>query len=189
MSDPQPDVRWSPNEPKPRNRARVGILVGLSALALLIVALLLFFFLPRGDAAPQETTSPSPSATGSPTASASQTPEPTGTAEETPPPVELEPGSVRAGLDDQLALALDDVDAIATVGQADALGIVEQLQSDAQRLSDRFASAGVDGHNDIVAYVDALGEVRADVEAGRDVGPSLQSTRDSIAALRALLRS
>ncbi|NJI30007.1 hypothetical protein HBI98_22895, partial [Aeromonas veronii] len=92
--DPQPELRWAPMDPPPRNRGRVWLIVGLVVAALVVVGVLLFFLLPRDGATdPESSASPSPSASTSPSPSPTMTttaspeePEPSMTPITTPPP-------------------------------------------------------------------------------------------------------
>ena len=81
--EPQPDLRWAPLEPKPRNRGRVWLIVGLVVAALVIVGVLLFFLLPRGE-------SPTPGASGSPSPTASPSASPSMSPSASPTPAQTE---------------------------------------------------------------------------------------------------
>lgn len=202
--EPQPDLRWAPLEPKPRNRGRVWLIVGLVVAALVIVGVLLFFLLPRGESpAPGASGSPSPSASPSvsPSASPSSTPTPTQT--EVPPPtvapvpttpvtapppapdpsVDAFRGQVQGWLDDALTgLQI----ASGTSGQ-DATSVIESLQADAQRLAETappgsIESAWVAAVND---YIQTLSALHSDVAAGASA--TVDSARSAVNELRGIV--
>lgn len=205
MTDaPQPDLRWAPLEPKPSNRGRVWLIVGLVVAALAIVGVLLFFLLPRGDA-PDPGASASPSA--SPTASASpassanpsssptpaqtEAPQPTAEPEPTtpittPPPVsdpsvDAFRGQVQGRLDD----ALTGLEIVGETSGQDATSVVETLQADAQRLSETAAPSSIEGAwgERLAAYARSLTELRADPGSAG----ALDRSRDAANDLRALV--
>lgn len=179
--EPQPDLRWAPLEPKPRNRGRVWLIVGLVVAALVIVGVLLFFLLPRGESpTPGASGSPSPSA--SPSASPSMTPSPTQTDAPqpttepepsmtpitTPPPiadpsVDAFRGQIQGPLDD----ALTGLEILGETSGQDAISVVESLQADAQRLSETAAPSSIEAAwgERLAVYAQSLTELRADPAA------------------------
>jgi hypothetical protein len=181
MSEQQPDVRWAPIPPKPNNRGRIWLIVGLSVLALVIVGALLFFLLPRGDA-------PEPGATASPTASATTAP-PTEPAEPEPSaPVETPPPAADPSIDqfrDQvsvwLASAPTGLDIVSETSGDEALGVVGTLQEDAQRLGEAPApSSIVTAWSDAAsAYAQSLVELRSAVGSGSGVQAAITSARSA----------
>ncbi|MFJ2542207.1 hypothetical protein [Microbacterium sp. NPDC087589] len=202
--EPQPDLRWAPLEPKPRNRGRVWLIVGLVVAALVIVGVLLFFLLPRGESpAPGASGSPSPSASPSvsPSASPSSTPTPTQT--EVPPPtvapvpttpvtapppaadpsVDAFRGQVQGWLDDALTgLQI----ASGTSGQ-DATSVIESLQADAQRLGGTAPPGSIESAwgaavND---YVQTLATLHSEVAAGAPA--TVDSARSAVNELRGIV--
>ena len=204
--EPQPELRWAPLPPKPSNRGRIWLIVGLSVAALLVAAVLLLFLLPRGgDPEPSASGTPSPSA--SPTASAtptetpSATPSPTETAttEPTPapdpsmtpittPPPQVDPSigvfrdTVQGWLDD----ALTGLDIVAESSGQDAVDVVDTLQNDAQRLSEAVPPASIDSdwHATVGAYAQALSDLRSAVAAGGDASGATSSALSAADAVR-----
>ncbi|MEV7609466.1 hypothetical protein AB0N61_08300 [Microbacterium sp. NPDC089320] len=183
MTDPtQPELRWAPLEPKPRNRGRVWLIVGLVVAALVIVGVLLFFLLPRGESpTPGASGSPSPSASASaspsPSPSASQTeapqptaePEPTMTPVTTPPPV-ADPsvdafrGQVQGWLDD----ALTGLQIVSESSGQDATEVIASLQADAQRLGEISPPASIESAwgAALNEYSQALSALQSEAAAG-----------------------
>lgn len=188
--DGRPTAQWAPLSPAPNNRRRVWLIVGLAVAAIVIVALVLFFLLPRND-----DTATTPSASPSPTSSTSEspgTPEPSPTSSgepsPTPAPTELDPAAQR--IDDQLGEALSELDAISSESPDVAVGIVGELQDAAQRLSDSLPGAGIDdAYEEVQAYSAALDRLRGALTSGGDVSAALDSARDALAELRAVVRS
>lgn len=202
--EPQPDLRWAPLEPKPSNRGRVWLIAGLVVAALVIVGVLLFFLLPRGESpTPGASGSPSPSASPSvsPSASPSSTqppteaPQPTSAPEPTtpittPPPV-ADPsldafrGQVQGWLDD----ALTGLEIVNETSGQDALSVLDTLQADAQRLSGTvaptsLASSWSDG---VGSYAQKLEELRSAASSGASTGAAVAAARAAADELRALV--
>jgi len=199
----QPDIRWAPMEPAPSNRGRIALIVGLVVAALVVVGVLLFFLLPRGEApTPGASGSPSPSA--SPTASASATatpvpttePEPTTTPAPsmtpvtTPPPV-ADPSlpAFRAQVQGWLDDALTGLDIVGETSGQDAVSVIDSLQDDAQRLAESAAPGSIEaGWTDGVgAYQQALTELRSSAEGGAPASDVLTRTRQAAENLRTLV--
>lgn len=192
MSDErQPEAVWVFPEKK-TNKGRVWLIVGLSILALAIVAALLFFLLPRAE---DPRPSPSPTLTStstpspSPSASAEPEPEPSMTPVTTPPPapdpdVSTFTDQVRPRLDDAvrgLDLVSDNLD----VGAQ----IVDSLQQDAGVLSGTAAprSLADDWSAAAADYAGTLSELREAFDNGSDPQDSLDASRTSLGKLRALV--
>lgn len=196
MSDEQqPRPEWIFPGEKKSNKGRIWLIVGLSALALAIIGVLLFFLIPR-DGEPAPTTSPSATATISTSPSATPTPSPaittptpspvptpTTAPAPTQPPVpdpdlETFAGKVQPRLDDGvrgLQLVKDNMDLGAE--------IIDSLQNDAAALSDTPAPSSISGQwSDAVAeYASELSELHA----AYDNGGSPQEPLDAaIAALQ-----
>lgn len=194
MTDPQPDVRWAPIPPKPNNRGRIWLIVGLSVLAVAIVAALLFFLIPRGETTvPDATASPSPSASATEIAvspSPSETTEPTEPTEPSeptpPPPVDPDIATFR----DQVSPRLDDANTglgfVADAGsQEEAASILEQLQIDAQQLVEIVPPSSIASQwrDAVAAYSARLEKLRSG--AGSD--GALDDARRSLEDLRSLI--
>ncbi|MFJ3472229.1 hypothetical protein ACIPJ1_04790 [Microbacterium maritypicum] len=189
MSDePQPELRWAPIEPKPRNLGRIWLIVGLSALALLVVAALLFFLLPRGEApGPTGSASPSPTQSATPSPSPSSEPEPSMTPVTTPPApadptVEAFRGQVQGYLDD----ALTGLDIVSGSSGQDAVGLVDLLQADAQRLSGMAPPSSIQEawSSALRDYADDLVQLRSAADSGSDLTKPLADARASVEAVR-----
>ncbi|WP_312673106.1 hypothetical protein [Microbacterium sp.] len=196
MVEPQPEVRWAPLPPRPRNRGRLWLIVGLVVAALVIVGLLLFFLLPRdGAPAPGGSASPSPSATTSPSASPSTpnapsegaTPDPTPLT--TPPPVgdpSLEVFRDKVG--GWLTAAERGLDIVDENRNQDALPVVDSLQEDAQRLGDAVPPSSIQDawRSGVETYADRLTALRTALESDSGVSGALDSARSAVAELRSV---
>ncbi|KNY07429.1 hypothetical protein [Microbacterium sp. GCS4] len=194
MSDEQqPDVRWAPMEPKPRNRGRVWLIVGLVVAALVIVGVVLFFLLPRGDeSAPGATATPKPSAT----ATSTPTAEPTDSAEPTTPPVTAPPEPVdptieafRGQVEAWLSDGARGLDIVASSTGQDALSAVTILQEDAQRLGGALPPSSIADQWRTAAeqYTQKLVDVRNAVSAPSDTTVSIAAAREALTELSALV--
>jgi len=191
---PQPELRWAPIPPKPKNRARIWIIIGSVILALAIVAALLWFFLLRGET-PGGTPSPSPSSseTASPTPSGEPDPGASENPSEDPgtPPVAPAPdlsafvAQVQPRLDD----GLRGLDMLAQLSGQDAVGVVDQLQQDAQRLAETTPPTTISDSwfTAVSEYSAALTEVRSAAESGGSTTDSVTTARERLQALRGLL--
>ncbi|WP_235201341.1 hypothetical protein [Microbacterium sp. CH12i] len=197
MSDEQPELRWAPIPPKPTNRRRVWLIVGLSVAAVAIVGILLFMFLPR-DGEPNPTASPSSS--GSPSASPTSTPgtttppapvppEPT-TPMVTPPPaidpsIEVFRGQVGPWLDD----AMTGLGFVSSSSGQEAVSIVDSLQQDAQRISDAQPPSSIDSQwrEGVAAYAQTLADLRSTVEANGDSAGGVESARNAAQNLKSII--
>lgn len=194
-NEPQPDVRWAPLEPAPKNTGRIWLIVGLAVAALVIVGILLFVFLPRGDAPePGASGSPSPSASASaspiPTPSTSTSPEPSETAIVTPPPV-ADPSmeAFRGNVGGWLNSAPRGLDIIQNNPGPDALPVVDSLQQDAQRLSDARppSSIGQEWSDGVSAYAQRLIELRGALTDESGVPEAVDAARAAVQSLRTLV--
>ncbi|KJL28400.1 hypothetical protein [Microbacterium oxydans] len=195
MSEQQPELRWAPIPPKPSNRGRIWLIVGLSVLALVIVGALLFFLLPRGGA-PDPGSSASPSPSASPTASSTPTPSATPEDPETPvntppPPVDPDLATFRTQVTPRLDDAGTGLGFIADAGsQEEAASIVEQLQIDAQQLSDVVPPSSIASQ-----WRDAVSAYSAQLEKLRIAGTgsgstaAIESAQNALSELRAVIGS
>ncbi|GAA1240190.1 hypothetical protein JOF42_001785 [Microbacterium phyllosphaerae] len=191
----QPELRWAPLPPKPSNKGRIWLIVGLIVAALVIVGVLLFLFLPRGDAPePGTTATPSPSAT--PTASPTPTAAPTPTA--TPdPPVQTEAPPVAdpsvAAFRNQVGPRLQDaaqgLDIIAGSSGQDAVSIVDTLQEDAQRIADTPPPSSINSpwNDGLFAYSQKLTDLRSALTAGSNTSAALDDVRAALQTLNGLV--
>lgn len=188
----QPDLRWAPLPPKPDNRKRVWLIVGLSVAALVIVGVILFLVLPRGEEpAPEPTTSASPSATPTPTATPTATPSqsPTATAApeppvqtEAPPVVDPTVSAFRDRVSGMLQDASRGLDLVAGASGQDGISVVDTLQQDTQRLADTpppssISSAWRDG---LGTYSSALTDLRSALESGSGSSAALSASRSAL---------
>ncbi|WP_300267295.1 hypothetical protein [Microbacterium sp.] len=191
MSDePQPEAVWYFPEKK-SNKGRIWLIVGLVVAAIVIVAVVLFFLIPRG-ADPQPTSSPSSSASPTPSPSPSDStdpaPDPSMTPITTPPPVpepdlETFTAEVKPRLDD----AVRGLDLVADNREVGAQ-IVETLQQDAEILASAAAPQSIasDWSDAVVSYANTLNELRSVLDAGSDPRNALDTSRASLGELRAL---
>lgn len=205
----QPELRWAPLPPKPSNRGRIWLIVGLTVAALVVAAVLLLFLLPRGDAAEPGASgspSPSPSATASPTASATATPSPSPSPSETetaaptpdptmtpittpPPPADPSVGVFRDSVQGWLDDALTGLDIVSGTSGQDAVDVVDTLQNDAQRLSESAPPASIesDWHAAVAAYAQALSDLRSAAEAGGDSSGAASSALSAAEGVRSVV--
>ncbi len=196
MSEQQPDLQWAPIPPKPSNRWRIWLIIGLIVAFVVIVGALVFFLIPRG-AAP----TPDPSATSTPSATPSSTPTSTPTAPSTPdptpstvpsPPPPADPDV--AGFRDQMSPLLADAETglgfVADASSSDEVrSIVEQLQIDAQRMSEAVPPSSINAkwRDAVSAYGGRLDALRS---AGTgSSGSALDDARRSLDELRGILGS
>jgi hypothetical protein len=194
MSDePQPELRWAPLEPAPKRTGRIWLIVGLSVAALVIVGVLLFLFLPRGES-PDPGASPSATPSSSPTASPS--PSPTATPEPTQTPITTPPPAVDPTIDafrDRVGLWLDDavrsLPLVADASPEDATALIASLREDAQRLSDSpppssIAQQWTDGVSD---YAERLTELDATLSSGSSTTVAVNAASTAAENLRTLV--
>lgn len=207
----QPELRWAPLPPKPSNRGRIWLIVGLTVAALVVAAVLLLFLLPRGGAAePGATGSPSPSPSASvsptPTATATATPSPspseTTTAAPTPtpdptmtpittppPPADPSVGVFRDSVQGWLDDALTGLDIVSGTSGQEAVDVIDTLQNDAQRLSEAAPPASIesDWHASVAAYAQALSDLRSAAAAGGDTSGAASSALSAADGVRSLV--
>ncbi|MFJ4224664.1 hypothetical protein [Microbacterium sp. NPDC089695] len=187
--EPQPELRWAPLEPKPRNRGRVWLIVGLVAAGIVVIGLLLFFLLPRGAGqAPEQTATPTPTATPTATPTPTPTPEPPVQTEAPPvpdPSVEAFSGQVGPRLQD----AGRGLDIVRSAAGPDALPVVDTLQQDLQNVADTPppSSIAAEWETAMLRYSDDLNAVRSAVESGGDIATAVDSAARSLTALKALI--
>lgn len=191
MSDEhQPEAVWVFPEKK-SNKGRIWLIVGLAIAALVIVAVVLFFIIPRGGVS-QPTPSPSVSDTAPPT----PTPTPTATATEAPDPEQKQPpvpdpdlstfaGQVQPRLDD----AATGLGFMSDATGQEAVQIVDSLQQDAERLSDVAAPSSISAkwYSAVEQYAAKLGALRSAVEGGSGTQSALESATAALNDLRALV--
>lgn len=186
--EPQPELRWAPLEPKPKNRGRIWLILGLIVAALVIVGVVLFFLLPRGGT-PEPTASPSASPTESTTATPSAEPEPDPSMTPvTTPPAPADPtvdafrGQVQGYLDD----ALTGLDIVSKSSGQDAVAVVDSLQADAQRLSGSAPPSSIESEWNAALgdYAGRLAELRSAADSGSGVAAAIDAARTSAEALR-----
>lgn len=196
MDESQPELRWAPLPPQPKRTGRVWLIVGLSVVALVIVGLLLFFLLPRGDAptpsgsaSPTPTASATPTSTPTPTPTATTAPEPEPTPALTPPPatdptIEVFRGQVSGWLNS----APRGLDIIAGASGQDALPVVDTLRQDAQRLSDAQAPSSIASkwYDGVTDYAQRLTQLQAAITNDSGVPSAVDAARTSVDALRSL---
>ncbi|WP_314646532.1 hypothetical protein [uncultured Microbacterium sp.] len=196
----QPDVRWAPMEPKPRDRRRVWLVVALVAAALVVAGILLIVFLPRGDAAEPGST-PSPSASSSsaqpgsspsplPSGAPSASPEPSTPSAESPPVPEAPSiEAFRTQVSGWLTDAPRGLDIIAGSSGQDALPVLDTLQEDAQRLSDAQPPTAIDPQwrDAVSGYAQRLADLRTALTGGSASADAVDAARSSVQELRTLV--
>ncbi|MDQ0725919.1 hypothetical protein [Microbacterium sp. W4I20] len=193
MDEQQPELRWAPLEPAPKRTGRVWLIVGIAVAALVIVGVLLFLLIPRGESPdPGASASPSPSAsaTSTTTPSPSASPEPSETPITTPPPaadptVEVFRGKVKGWLD----TAPRGLDIIAGAVEQDGLPVLDTLQDDAQRLSDSQPPSSIQQawSDGISAYSQRLTDLRSAITSGSGVSGAIDAARSAAQDLRGLV--
>lgn len=191
----QPELRWAPLPPKPSNRGRIGLIVGLIVAALVIAGVLLFLLIPRGDA-PTPGTSGTPSPTASPTRTPTPAPtsSPTAIAEPTEPPVQTEaPPAVDPSVETfrgQVGGWLDDagrgLELVAGLDGQDASSVVQTLQEDAQRLSDAQppSSIAAQWRDGVGAYAQSLADLHSAVDRGADTAAARSNALSALQNLK-----
>lgn len=185
MSDEQqpasePELRWAPIEPKPSNAKRNWLIAGVAVAALMVVAVLLFFLIPRGDEpTPDASGTPTPTTSASPTASPTPTSKPT--AEPTVPPVTEPPvvdpsiEAFRGQVSGWLGDAGTGLDIVAGSPGQDALPVIDTLQEDAQRLSDAQPPSSIleQWYSGVETYAESLTALRTAVSSGSGVADAV----------------
>lgn len=196
MSEQQPELRWAPIPPKPKNRGRIWLIIGLIVAVLAIAGALLFFLLPR-DGAPD----PDASASPTPTATRTATPTPTATPSPTPTPtpstpVATEPPVVDPSVDmfrDQVGGRLNDatrgLELAASADGADAVPVIESLRLDAQLLSDAQAPTSISDawYGSVNAYSASLSTLLGAANSGSGFDAALADSQAALQALRAVV--
>lgn len=197
MSDEQPEVRWAPIEPKPKNRGRIWLIVGIGVAALAIVGALLFFLLPRGDAPePGASGSPGPSSSPTPSDAATQipgtptSPEPSAAPEVTPPaPVDPTIDAFREQVSGWLTDAPRGLDIVAGASGDEALSVIDALQQDVQRLSDARPPSSIDPQwrKGVGDYALRLEELRSAVSSSSNTAGAVEAARTAVQNLRSVV--
>lgn len=189
MSEPTPELRWAPVEPKPKNTGRVWLIIGIVVAALAIVGALLFFLLPRGEEpAPGASGSPSPTGTTAP--SASPSPTETRTPQTTPPaPVDPTVDVFREQVGGWLTDAPRGLDIIAGATGDDALAVMDSLEQDARRLSDAQPPSSIaqQWRDGVDAYSKRLADLHAAITDGSDTAASIDAARAAVTDLQTLV--
>jgi hypothetical protein len=186
--DQQPELRWAPLPPKPHNRGRIWLIVGLVVAVLAIIGVLLFLFLPRA-----ETPDPGASGTPSPSASPSDSATPTPTAEPTDPPVQTEAPPVvdpsveafRTQVAPRLGDAATGLDIVSGSSGQDAVSVVDQLQFDLQSLADTPAPSSISTQWDegLSTYSQSLTDLRDALSGGSSTAAALDGARAALQSL------
>lgn len=196
MSDEQqPRAEWVFPEQKKTNKKRIWLIVGLSVLAVAIVAALLFFLLPRGGEpeptpTPTDTASPSPTPTATPTDTPAPTAAPTQEPGTTPPPVpDPDIPTFAAQVQPRLDDASTGLTIAADLSGQEAAQVVESLQQDAGRLSDAAAPSSISSawYEGVGQYSARLGELRGAFESGSNTQSAMDAATAALKELRALV--
>ncbi|WP_029258270.1 MULTISPECIES: hypothetical protein [unclassified Microbacterium] len=186
MSEPSPELRWAPIEPKPRNRGRIWLIVGLAIAGLAILGALVFFLLPHvGSLEPRASDSPRPTATASPSSPAEEP-----TPQTTPPsPADPTVDTFREQVGGWLSDAPQGLDIVSESNPDDALAVVDSLQQDARRLSDAPPPSSIDQkwRDGVMAYSQRLTELRAAILSESDTADSVDAARAAVQDLQSLV--
>lgn len=203
MGEPQPELRWAPLPPKPKNTGRIWLIIGLSVLALAIAAIVLFAVLsqaapttPGASPSPQPsnsaTSSPSPTASVTPTET--PTPTPTATtaptqAPEPPKPVDPDVAAFADQVSPYLSDAVTGLGYIADSSGEAALSDIGLLEQDAQRLSDAAAPSSISAkwRDGVAAYASRLGALREAAQSGSSIASPVDDARAAVRALQDLV--
>lgn len=192
MSEQQPELRWAPIPPKPRNRGRIWLIVGLSVLAVAIVGVVLWFLLFRGGGEPSPTPSPTASTTATATATPSSTsspssaPEPSAEPEPSAPPVESPDLAVFA---ERVTPRLDDADRGLDMLSEGFADVVNQLRDDAMRLTDEIPPSAIADAwgSQVASYLASLDILASTLESGGNATSDISDSRAEVDALRSLV--
>lgn len=198
MSDEQqPRAEWIFPEQKKSNKGRIWLIVGLSVLALAIVAVLLFFLLPRGgEPEPTPTPTASVSATPTPTMTPTATPTPTPTVappqtpETTPPPVpDPDVPTFAAQVQPRLDVGNRGLGMLADLSGSEAVQVIDSLQQDADQLSGAAAPSSISSswYSAVSEYRARLGELRGAIEGGTDTQSATDAATASLQRLRSVV--
>ncbi|WP_353112112.1 hypothetical protein [Microbacterium sp.] len=197
MSEQQPEYVWVFPPDKRRNRRRAWLIGILAVVAVAIAVALVWLLMPKGDPAPtpspsdSASVSPTPTPSGSPSSTPTPTPTPTSTGGPVTPPPPADPdlpvfrGKVGPVLDD----AGTGMKMLGGMSGQDAVQVVDQLQQDAQRLSDATAPKGIAQawRDRVSSYSAALGKLRSAYQSGGGASGALDAVTSELAALRALV--
>lgn len=191
----QPELRWAPIPPKPKNRGRVWLIVLAGVLAVAIVAALLWFLVVRGGA---PIVPPSPTPTATPTATTTPTAEPTPgetttpsqTPQTTPPPVpDPDLGTFAAQVQPRLDDAVRGLGMVEGATGPDAVEVVDQLQQDAERFTETAAPRSISDawYPGVTDYMRSLSSLRTAADAGNNTADALATARQNLQSLRGLV--
>lgn len=188
--DSRPEAVWVFPEKK-NNRGRIWLIVGLVVATLVIVAVLLFFLVPRGgepEPTPGPTTTktaaPTPTATPTPTVSPTQVPVPT-----QPPVPDPDIPTFAAQVQPRLDDASTGLSIAADLSGQEATQVVETLQQDAGHLSGAAAPSSISSawYEAVGQYRGRLGELRAAIDSGSDTQSATRAAAAALQELRALV--
>lgn len=194
----QPELRWAPIEPKPRNSRRMWLIIGLVVAALVVAGVVLFFVLNQnGNPDAEGTASPSPSTSAtstatpspSPTGSVEPTTEPTTPVQTEPPVVDPSVEAFRGQVSGWLGDAGTGLDIVAESSDQDALAVIDSLQGDAQRLSETQPPTSISEqwYGGVDSYVQKLKDLRSAVSNGSGVSAAAEAARAEIGDLKKLV--
>lgn len=187
MSEQTPELRWAPIEPKPKNKGRIWLTVGLVIAVLAIVGALLFFLLPRGDApAPGASGSPVPATESAAPGGPDESPDPATTP---PPPVDPTIDVFRELVKGWLTDAPGGFAIIERSETEDALAVVDTLEQDAMRLSDAQPPSSIDPQwrAGVGVYAQRLADLRASITSSGDTAGALAAAREAITSLNTII--
>lgn len=108
----------------------------------------------------------------------------------TPPePVDPDVDTFRALVGPRLDDALTGLSMLGNMSGQDAVSVIDQLQQDAQRLSDSIAPSSIDAEwrAGVSAYESSLTSLRASANAEEDLSAGIANSTNEVNALRAIV--
>ena len=191
MSEPDgPEYVWA--FPPEKRRGGRGWVIGVVVVIALAVAVGLFLLFTRPTTpGPDATASARPSVEASASASATPSSEPSAaptplpSAATPPPPAQPDLEVFQAKVTPVLNDARTGLEMLSPTTEPDSVQIVEQLQGDAQRLSDATPPTAIaqQWQEAVSAYLRALGELHSAYDRDAGVSTALTTARSALTSL------